>query len=222
VRLVPLLQVDPHTYHTRSLPTHAASHIVHESQAHRLQIALGDDIVIALFFTQHLWPLAQVSAPAGNVLTKNLRPRRKKRDCRSIVAHNRPNDESITINQPVSVYGLDVPAVATAANLRSLMFRDMYEICDWGALAERLSEAFKVDFTQIVNLTMLRVHASSAGQPGPSMFSTHAIVVSLRSPCICWSSRSSTVLIGPVRRFAGISIKFAPASDDRNSHGPYP
>ena len=95
--------------------------------------------------------------------------------------------------KPVPVYGLDVPVVATAANLRALLFQSMYAISAWEGLAELLGQAFRGDFSQVVNTTMPRVHAGSAGQPDMSTFSTYAIIVrSLLSLTICITNRRDT------------------------------
>lgn len=80
--------------------------------------------------------------------------------------------------KPVPAFGLDVPAVATTADLRTLLFHSMYQPKTWVNLAQRLSEAFQGDFSEILKETMPRVHQSTVDQPEFSTFSTHAIAVS--------------------------------------------
>lgn len=81
-------------------------------------------------------------------------------------------------DKPAAVYGLDTPAIATAADLRTLLYHSMYHIKTWGDLAQRLSEAFDVDFTRIVNTTRPKIHPESVSDPEISTFATHAIAVS--------------------------------------------
>lgn len=80
-------------------------------------------------------------------------------------------------NDAVPVYGLDVPAVGTAANLRAALIRSMYSINLWPGLAALLGQAFKGEFTEMVNTTMPVVSPTSVGQPDYSTYATEVIVV---------------------------------------------
>jgi hypothetical protein len=80
--------------------------------------------------------------------------------------------------QPVPIFDLEVPAVATAANLRALLFRSMYSMASWPGLSEDLAAAFDGNFTGIVNRTQPRVSSEHVGKPDGSLFSTFAVTVS--------------------------------------------
>jgi hypothetical protein len=81
---------------------------------------------------------------------------------------------------PVPIFDLPTPAVATAANLRALLFISMYSIGFWPALAEHLAAAFSGDFTGIVRATTTTADPASANQPDGSLFSTYIIFVRRR------------------------------------------
>ena len=80
---------------------------------------------------------------------------------------------------PAAVYGLAIPAVATAANLRVTLLKTLLRTSSWPLLAELLSAAFQGDFSVIVNRTMPLVSPSSAGIPDASHLAGSAIFVSL-------------------------------------------
>ena len=84
--------------------------------------------------------------------------------------------------KPVPVLDLDVPAVATAKNLREVMFGAMYSIKSWPVLAEHLQAAFSGNFSGIVNATMPRVNPAHVGQPDSTTPSTFPIFVRPRAP----------------------------------------
>lgn len=79
---------------------------------------------------------------------------------------------------PAAVYGLAIPAVATAANLRVALLKNLLRTDSWTLLAELLSAAFQGDFSGIVNRTMPLVSSSSAGIPDASHLAGSAIFVS--------------------------------------------
>jgi hypothetical protein len=78
---------------------------------------------------------------------------------------------------PVPIFDLPTPAVANAGNLRAVLFRSMYKIDSWPALAEHLAAAFTGNFTGIVNATTAKVDPASAHKPDSSSSSTMAIFV---------------------------------------------
>jgi hypothetical protein len=82
---------------------------------------------------------------------------------------------------PVPIFDLPTPAVATAANLRALLFISMYGIGFWPALAEHLAATFSGNFTGIVRATTTTTaDPTSAHQPDGSLFSTYIIFVRSR------------------------------------------
>lgn len=82
--------------------------------------------------------------------------------------------------KPVPILDLGIPAIATAWNLRRVLFQGMYSIAAWPTLAQRLSEGFSGNFTGIVDATLSRIHAESATKPDQSSHSVYAIIV---RPC---------------------------------------
>lgn len=84
--------------------------------------------------------------------------------------------------KPVPVFDLDVPAVATANNLREVLFSAMYGIKNWPVLAEHLQAAFSGNFSGIMNATMPRVNPAHVGQPDSTTPSTLPIFVRPRLP----------------------------------------
>jgi hypothetical protein len=79
----------------------------------------------------------------------------------------------------VPIYDLAVPAVATASNLRSLLFGAMYKVTSWPELAEHLSAMFTGNFTGVVNATVVKVDPEHAKKPDRSGYSTDVIFVRL-------------------------------------------
>lgn len=108
-------------------------------------------------------------------------------NCTLNVKHNLPSTSALLskidatldtlYRKPVPVYGMDVPAVATAYNLRTLMFQSMYNIRTWDALAERLSEAFEGNFTQIADRTLPRVPPDGGRRSDSSAYPGSAVMV---------------------------------------------
>jgi len=76
---------------------------------------------------------------------------------------------------PQPINDLPVPAVATANNVRSLIFQAMYKIQTWGDLAVHLENAFKGNFSGVVNETMLRVDPGGGSKPDYSSYSGNTI-----------------------------------------------
>ncbi|TFK56596.1 alpha/beta-hydrolase [Heliocybe sulcata] len=79
---------------------------------------------------------------------------------------------------PAPVTDLDVPAVATAANVRQLLFHSMYKIQTWPDLAEHIYNGLQGNFTGIVNATTSKVNPNGASLPDTSQFSTMPIYCS--------------------------------------------
>ncbi|TFK45299.1 hypothetical protein OE88DRAFT_1640078 [Heliocybe sulcata] len=86
-------------------------------------------------------------------------------------------DETIELvyYTPQPVTDLPVPAVATAANLRKLIFDAMYKIQKWGDLAVHLDNAFHGNFTGVVNETMVKVDPEGRSKPDYSSYSGNTI-----------------------------------------------
>lgn len=78
---------------------------------------------------------------------------------------------------PVPVYNHRVPAVATAKNIRYLLFFSMYSIQSWPKLAEILQQTFKGNFTDLVHVTAHPIRVEDAHKPDSSMLSIQAIYV---------------------------------------------
>lgn len=93
---------------------------------------------------------------------------------------------------PVPILDLDIPAIATAANLRGLMFSAMYSISNWPNLAEHLQAAFNGNFTGLVNATLSRVDAKHAKERDSASSSTMAIFVSFFPRTLSHSSEGLT------------------------------
>ncbi|EIN04768.1 hypothetical protein PUNSTDRAFT_55444 [Punctularia strigosozonata HHB-11173 SS5] len=77
--------------------------------------------------------------------------------------------------KPRPVFGLGQPAIATAQNVRDIVFRSVYSITSWPDLAVHLSEAFQGNFTGLVNVTMPKVDREGGSQPDDSRFVTYPI-----------------------------------------------
>ena len=110
--------------------------------------------------------------------------------------------------------------MATAANLRAALIRSMYSINLWPNLAALLGEAFKGDFTELVNTTMPVVSPTSVGQPDYSTYATEVIVVYI-SVLLLYAVMVMFLGLGIVCRCQGV-LKRSSASDERRNHGPRP
>jgi hypothetical protein len=82
---------------------------------------------------------------------------------------------------PVPIYDMDVPAVVSAANMRRLLFNNMYAVGAWPALAKHLSAAFAGNFTSIAQATTPRITAGSELKKDQSAFAVSAIIVRTES-----------------------------------------
>lgn len=78
---------------------------------------------------------------------------------------------------PAPVYGLEVPGIVTARNLRLLLFSSMYKIASWPALSNILLQAFEGELADVMQLTTVPVQGESANKSDSSGLATHAIVV---------------------------------------------
>jgi hypothetical protein len=89
--------------------------------------------------------------------------------------------------KPAPVFDLPVPAVATASDIRGLLFNAMYSITKWPELAEHLAAAFNGNYTGIVHATMEKVDSANVKKPDGSTFSSNAIFVSFSFPAVSFS-----------------------------------
>lgn len=101
---------------------------------------------------------------------------------------------------PVPVHALDIPAVATAGNLRGLLFRDMYQVDTWQDLARQLAAAFEGNYTEVVKETITRVHAKSGSQRDASARAVYSVIVGLLFMLIM---EDSSILCAVCRLVAG-------------------
>ncbi|TFK45306.1 hypothetical protein OE88DRAFT_1689184 [Heliocybe sulcata] len=77
--------------------------------------------------------------------------------------------------KPQPVTDLAVPAVATAANLRKLIFDAMLKIQTWSDLAVELREVFIDNYTGLMHKTMVKIDPAGGSKPDYSSYSGNAI-----------------------------------------------
>lgn len=69
---------------------------------------------------------------------------------------------------PRAVTDLSLPAVATAANIRQILFSQIYGVSQWAGLADHFKNAFAGNFTGIVNATQQTPEADGFVRPDSS------------------------------------------------------
>ncbi|EPQ50268.1 hypothetical protein GLOTRDRAFT_123620 [Gloeophyllum trabeum ATCC 11539] len=82
--------------------------------------------------------------------------------------------ESLYYN-PQPITDLPAPAVATARNIRQLVFSAMYRIKDWPDLAVHLDNAFKGNYSGVVNASMVHIDPEGASKLDYSSYSGNTI-----------------------------------------------
>ncbi|KDQ62976.1 hypothetical protein JAAARDRAFT_28963 [Jaapia argillacea MUCL 33604] len=106
------------------------------------------------------------------------------------LSHLKPSEILFNIDQmldylyynPTPITDLRTPTIATAANLRGLLFRSMYKIQTWPDLAAHLDQAFRGNFSGIVNATMPHIDGEGALKNDESTYSTQPIFCSDTKP----------------------------------------